>query len=178
MEESIRQDENIAEAAGGTAGALSSQADMSATDEGLTPDLVTLLDQAFGLPEKDWSQYSALTLAFIGDGVYDLIVRTILVKRADVQGEKLHYMKSKIVKAGAQANTIHALLPMLSREEESVYRRGHNSKPANNAKNASRKEYLDATGFEALVGYLYLQRRYERLYELIRAGLEKAGYKL
>lgn len=138
-------------------------------------DLVSMLDAAFQLPEKDWSQYSALTLAFIGDGVYDLIIRTILVKRADIQGQKLHRMKSSVVKAETQAETIHAILPLLTPEEASVFRRGHNAKPTNNAKNASREEYLDATGFEALVGYLYLQRRYERLLELIQKGLWDKG---
>ena len=143
-----------------------------------TEELVDLLDKAFQLPEKDWSQYSALTLAFIGDGVYDLIIRTILVKRADIQGRKLHRRKSQVVQAGTQADMIHALLSLLTPEEASVFRRGHNAKPTNNAKNASREEYLDATGFEALVGYLYLQRRYERLLELIQKGLELTGHKL
>lgn len=137
-----------------------------------------MLDAAYALPEKDWTQYSALTLAFIGDGVYDLIIRTILVKRVDMQGNKLHHKKAGIVKAETQAKTIRALLPVLTQEEAAVYRRGRNSKPANNAKNAGRREYLEATGFEALVGYLFLQRRYERLVELIRVGLKEAGINL
>ena len=132
----------------------------------------------FGLEEKDWSQYSPLTLAYIGDAVYDVVIRTILVKKSNCQAAKLHQKASSLVKAGTQAEMIQALLPHLTEEEEGVYRRGHNAKPYNTAKNAIRREYLEATGFEALMGYLYLKEEYGRMIDLIRLGLEESGHAL
>ena len=71
----------------------------------------------FGLEEKDWSQYSPLTLAYIGDAVYDVVIRTILVKKSNCQAAKLHQKASSLVKAGTQAEMIQALLPHLTEEE-------------------------------------------------------------
>lgn len=132
----------------------------------------------FGLQEKDWSQYSPLTLAYIGDAVYELVIRTVLVERTNCQTAKLHQRATSLVKAGAQAELIRVLLPHLTEEEAGVYRRGHNAKPYNTAKNATRREYLEATGFEALMGYLYLKKEYARLIHLIRLGLEESGHAL
>lgn len=136
------------------------------------------LEQVFALEEKDWSQYSPLTLAYIGDAVYDMIVRTVLVRRANTQTEKLHRQASALVKAEAQARVAAALQPCLSAQEQSVYRRGHNAKPYSTAKNASRRDYLEATGLEALIGYLYLKREYRRIIDLISRGMEECGYRL
>lgn len=136
------------------------------------------LAQCFRLPKRAWDQYSPLTLAYIGDAVYDVIIRTVLVKQANTQTAKLHQRASSLVKAGAQAEMIAALLPHLTEEEAGVYRRGHNAKPYNTAKNASRREYLEATGFEALVGYLYLKEDYQRLIDIIRLGLKESGHEL
>ncbi|MDO4475532.1 MAG: ribonuclease III domain-containing protein [Lachnospiraceae bacterium] len=133
------------------------------------------IDEVFGLKERDWSQYSPLTLAYIGDDVYDLIIRTIFVKQANRQVNKLHRLTAQLVRAKTQAAIVAAILPDLTEEEAAVYRRGHNSNPHTIAKNASRREYLEATGFEALIGYLYLQRRNERLLTLTRTGLERIG---
>ena len=82
------------------------------------------------------------------------------------------------MKAGTQAEMIQALRPPLTEEEERVYRRGHNAQPYNTAKNATRREYLEATGFEALVGYLYLKEEYSRMIDLIYLGLEESGHAL
>ena len=117
-------------------------------------DLTTLLDKLFDLPRRDYTQYSPLTLAYLGDAVFDLVVRTVLVRRVNMQAEKLHRLASSIVCASAQAEMIRALLPSLTDEELAVYRRGRGSKPYHTAKNASREDYLEATGFEALIGYL------------------------
>lgn len=136
------------------------------------------LSGRFDLEEKDWNQYSPLTLAYIGDAVYDVVIRTILVKKANCQTAKLHQKASSLVKAGTQAAMIQILLPHLTEEEAGVYRRGHNAKPYNTAKNASRKEYLEATGFEALIGYLYLKKEYGRMIDLIHLGLEESGHAL
>lgn len=135
-------------------------------------DLLPLLGSLFELPQRDYTQYSPLTLAYLGDAVFDLIVRTVLVRRVNMQAEKLHKKASSLVCAPAQAEMIHKLLPSLTEEERAVYRRGRGSKPMHTAKNASREQYLEATGFEALVGYLYLQGRYKRLLELIRQAAD------
>ena len=130
------------------------------------------LDETFRLSDKDWKMYSPLTLAYIGDAVYELIIRTIYVKQANCQTQKLHQRVTTCVSAKAQAKIAAALEPLLTEEEAAVFRRGRNSKPYTKAKNASMEEYLAATGFEALVGYLYLTREYERLNELVARGLE------
>lgn len=129
----------------------------------------------FALPLKDWKQYSPLALAYIGDAAYELIIRTIFVKRADMQVEKLHRKVTHCVSAKAQARMIASLLPELSEEEASVYRRGRNAKPYTKAKNATMAEYLEATGFEAVMGYLYLEERFDRMNELTARGLEALG---
>lgn len=130
------------------------------------------LDSVFGLSSKDWKLYSPLTLAYLGDAVYEMVIRTICVKRANMQTQKLHRKVTGYVSAKAQAKMMDALIGELTEEEESIYRRGRNSKPYTKAKNASMEEYLKATGFEALVGYLYLQKEYERMNALIAHGIE------
>ena len=130
------------------------------------------LDSVFGLSSKDWKLYSPLTLAYLGDAVYEMVIRTICVKRTNMQTQKLHRKVTGYVSAKAQAKMMGALIGELTEEEESIYRRGRNSKPYTKAKNASMEEYLKATGFEALVGYLYLQKEYERMNALIAHGIE------
>lgn len=141
----------------------------------MEPDLIACLEEAMELPEKDFSQYSPLTLAWLGDSVYDVIVRTLLTRKANKQAYKLHREASSMVCAKAQAAMITALQPFLSEQEAAIYRRGHNASPSHNAKNATRREYLEATGFEALVGFLYLQKDYRRMMELIKKGWELTG---
>lgn len=133
-------------------------------------DLASVLDRMMDLPKRDWSQYSPLTLAWIGDTVYDLIVRSILLKREKMQPDKLHKKASKVVNARAQAELIRSVRDKLSDREESIYRRGRNAKPAHKAKNADTREYLEATGFECLLGYLYLTGQNQRIMELILEG--------
>ena len=130
------------------------------------------LDSVFGLSSKDWKLYSPLTLAYLGDAVYEMVIRTICVKRTNMQTQKLHRKVTGYVSAKAQAKMMDALIGELTEEEESIYRRGRNSKPCTKAKNASMEEYLKATGFEALVGYLYLQKEDERMNALIAHGIE------
>lgn len=130
------------------------------------------LGSVFGLSSKDWKLYSPLTLAYLGDAVYEMVIRTICVKRTNMQTQKLHRKVTGYVSAKAQAKMMDALIGELTEEEESIYRRGRNSKPYTKAKNASMEEYLKATGFEALVGYLYLQKEYERMNALIAHGIE------
>ena len=128
----------------------------------------------FGLEEQDLRTYSPLTLAYIGDAIFELVVRTVLVERKNTQAEKLHKAATKIVKAETQALMIEALKEDLTEEELAVFKRGRNAKAVTRAKNATMSEYRRATGFEALMGYLYLKGDMERMIELIRLGVEKA----
>ena len=128
----------------------------------------------FGLVEQDIRTYSPLTLAYIGDAIFELVVRTVLVERKNTQAEKLHKAATKIVKAETQALLIEAVKDDLTEEELAVYKRGRNAKAVTRAKNATMSEYRRATGFEALMGYLYLKGDMERMIELIRLGVEKA----
>ena len=133
---------------------------------------VEYLKEEFQLEDQDLRTYSPLTLAYLGDAVYEMVIRTICVKRTNMQTQKLHRKVTGYVSAKAQAKMMDALIGELTEEEESIYRRGRNSKPYTKAKNASMEEYLKATGFEALVGYLYLQKEYERMNALIAHGIE------
>ncbi len=117
-------------------------------------------------------EYSPLTLAYIGDAVYDLIIRTLVVNKGNQQVQKLHKETITMVQASAQARMITALNDQLSEEEHAVYKRGRNAKSASPAKNQSISDYHKATGFEALLGYLYLKNDWKRMMELIKTGLE------
>ena len=128
----------------------------------------------FGLEEQDLRAYSPLTLAYIGDAIFELVVRTVLVERKNTQAEKLHKAATKIVKAETQALLIEAVKDDLTEEELAVYKRGRNAKAVTRAKNATMSEYRRATGFEALMGYLYLKGDMERMIKLIHLGVEKA----
>ena len=128
----------------------------------------------FGLEEQDLRTYSPLTLAYMGDAIFELVVRTVLVERKNTQAEKLHKAATKIVKAETQALLIEAVKDDLTEEELAVYKRGRNAKAVTRAKNATMSEYRRATGFEALMGYLYLKGDMERMIKLIRLGVEKA----
>ena len=128
----------------------------------------------FGLVEQDIRTYSPLTLAYIGDAIFELVVRTVLVERKNTQAEKLHKAATQIVKAETQARMIEALKESLTPEELSAYKRGRNAKAVTRAKNATMADYRKATGFEALMGYLYLKGEMERMIELIHLGVEKA----
>lgn len=134
------------------------------------------IEQMFGLQPKDVRTYSPLTLAFIGDGIYDLIIRTIVVGKGNTQANILHQKTSRMVKAGTQSAMMEHIEPLLSEEEAAVYKRGRNAKSATMAKNATMADYRRATGLEALCGYLYLTNRMTRILELVKAGLVKLGY--
>lgn len=131
------------------------------------------MKQEFSCEKKDIRTYSPLTLAFVGDCVFDLIIRTIIVERANRSPHDLHKMKSSIVKAKTQAELGEAIQELLNEDEQSVYRRGRNAKSQTTAKNASVGDYRKATALEALVGYLFLQNQEDRILFLVKAGLEK-----
>ena len=119
-----------------------------------------------GLAESEVRQMNALVLAYVGDTVYDLMVRTYLAEHYAGSAHKLHQMAIGYVSAHAQSDTLHRLLPELSEEEAAVYRRGRNTKSPTVPKNADVTEYRAATGLEALIGFLYLAGRFERLSQI------------
>ena len=129
------------------------------------------LNEKFGIEGKDIRTYSPLTLAYIGDAIFDVIIRSILVNKGNTAVNKLHKRASDIVKAGTQSAFIKALMDNLTEEEADIYRRGRNSKPHTKAKNATTMDYLDATGFD--VGYLYLTDNMDRICELVELGIER-----
>ena len=128
---------------------------------------------SFDLKEVDIRTYSPLTLAYIGDAVYDLIFRTMVVGRGNTSANKLHNKTIQYVKAPAQAKMIDLIMDDLTEEELIVYKRGRNAKPYSMAKNSSVAEYKKATGLEALTGYLYLEERMGRILELIQKGYRR-----
>ena len=129
------------------------------------------LKELFHLEDQDLRSYSPLTLAYIGDGVYELIIRTILVKKGNCPVNRLHKKASSLVKAGAQSAIMEVIEEKLTPEELSVYRRGRNAHSPTMAKHATMADYRRATGFEALMGYLYLKEDYTRMLILIRMGI-------
>lgn len=129
------------------------------------------LKELFHLEDQDLRSYSPLTLAYIGDGVYELIIRTILVKKGNCPVNRLHKKASSLVKAGAQSAIMEVIEEELTPEELSVYRRGRNAHSPTMAKHATMADYRRATGFEALMGYLYLKEDYTRILTLVRMGI-------
>lgn len=121
-------------------------------------------------------QYPPLVLAYVGDSVYEVYVRTrLLAENPDMPAHKLHRLAIRCVKAHAQSNSMIAVEPILTEEEEAVYKRGRNAKSATVPKNADVADYRRATGFEALVGYLYLKGENTRLEKIMEAAYENAA---
>ncbi len=129
----------------------------------------------FDLPSQDIHAYSPLTLAYIGDSIYDLVIRTMHVEEGNKSVNRLHYQTSRLVRAHAQSAMMEYLLPEMTDEETAVYKRGRNAKSYTMAKNATVADYRRATGFEALMGWLYLTDQTERMLALIEIGL--VGYR-
>lgn len=131
--------------------------------------------EALKLKEVEAREYSPLALAYLGDAVYELAIRTFVMNHGNTQVNKMHKRTAGLVKAEAQANFYKVLEEELSEEEKAVYRRGRNAKSVTMAKHATMKDYRMATGFEALMGYLYLTEQMERMAELLGHGLLKLG---
>ena len=137
--------------------------------------LLSKIKETFGCGEIDVRTYSPLALAFMGDCVFEIIIRTVVVERGNRRAEGLHKTKSAVVNAKVQAQMAEALLPELTEEELACYKRGRNAKSHSVARNAGVGEYRKATGLAALYGYLYLSGREDRLLELTKIGLEKVN---
>ena len=118
-------------------------------------------------------EISPITLAYIGDAVYELYIRSILVKGSpkknvnEINKETISY-----VKAQAQSETLHSIMESLTDEEKEVVRRGRNAKSGTVPKNANLAEYKHATAFECLIGYMYITREYDRLFEIIKKSVD------
>lgn len=113
-------------------------------------------------------QYSPLALAFLGDAVFSLIIRTVVLSQGSRQAEKLHNETNRIVRASMQAKLIDAMQPFLTDEEAAIYRRGRNANPHHKAHSATEEDYRKATALETLCGYLYLKGETVRFLQLLR----------
>ena len=133
----------------------------------------------FGITAPDLRQVPVLTLAYVGDSAYELILRTVFAETTTLHGKPLHDLVQNYVTARSQARIADGLLgeDAFSEEEAAIFRRGRNSHPETVSKHASMAEYMKATGLEALVGYLYLSGNIERAAELIRKGMPYAEEK-
>lgn len=123
------------------------------------------------LKDVDIRTYSPLTLAYIGDTVYEMVIRSVVVGRGNTTPNKLHNTCIRYSKAPSQAYIAESVMEEFTEAELSVYKRGRNSKPYTMAKNATIDEYKKATGLEAVVGYLYLSGQEERMLRLIHKGI-------
>jgi ribonuclease-3 family protein len=133
------------------------------------------IKEEFSIKEHDLRTFSPLTLAFIGDGIYDVVIRTLIVGEGNQAVNKMHKRASSMVKAEAQSEMILVLQDQLTDQEMTIFKRGRNAKSNSAAKNASIGDYRRATGFEALMGYLYLTDQTDRMLVLIKMGLIATG---
>jgi len=133
------------------------------------------IKNTFGTPDIDPNQYSPLTLAYMGDCAYEIVIRTLLVHKGNTHVDRLNKRASNLAKAATQSRIIGAVMECLTEEEVTIYKRGRNAKSYTSAKNASINDYRRATGFEALIGWLYLKGDFERMTEIIRMGFEAIG---
>ena len=130
------------------------------------------MQEVFQMKEVDVHSYSPLTLACIGDSIYDLIIKSLVINQGNRQVNKLHKETSMYVQASTQSLMMRAMQEELTEEEHAVYKRGRNAKSVSPAKNQSITDYRRATGFEALLGYLYLKKEWKRMLDLVKIGLD------
>ncbi|MBO4921071.1 MAG: ribonuclease III [Lachnospiraceae bacterium] len=120
---------------------------------------------------KDVRQIPALTLAYLGDAIYELVLRTMLVERGLSHVDSLNKKASGYAKAPTQAKIFRIIEESLSEEELGFYKRGRNAKSGSVAKSGTVMDYRMATGFESMLGYLYLSGKQERILELVMQGI-------
>lgn len=141
-------------------------------EKGIEWEFDFFMQELFQMREVDVREYSPLALAYMGDAVFDLVIKSLILNRGNKPVQKLHKETSAIVQASAQSRMMRVIQEKLTEEEHHIYKRGRNSKTVSPAKNQSVTDYRRATGFEALIGYLYLKREYQRMLELIKLGLD------
>ena len=123
--------------------------------------------------EKDIRTIAPLKLAYLGDAVFEIIIRTLTLDTTGGPVKNLHKKSSSLVNAASQAALAAAMLPLMTEEEASVFRHGRNAKTSSVAKHADIHDYRNATGLEALFGYLYLSDRMDRATELLKQAVTK-----
>lgn len=123
--------------------------------------------------EQELKLISPLTWAYVGDAVYELYIRNYLINSTNLKPHKLHIETIKYVKAKAQAEILNRIEPILTEEEKDVVRRGRNTQTHSAPKNADPADYMYATAFEALIGYLYLTKQEERLQEILELCIKR-----
>lgn len=134
-------------------------------------ELIKVVSDKF-LGNQNISMYSPAQLAYAGDAVYELLVRSYIINSQDTNVNKMHRLSVKFVKANAQAFLVKKLDCLLTEEEKRIVKRGRNAKVTSSPKNAELMDYRYATGFEALFGYLYLNNELDRLIELFNKSIE------
>ena len=125
------------------------------------------------LSEEEAKLKNPQVLAFIGDAVYSLYIRNLIVLNNEGKSGELHKLTTTFVKAKSQSDTIEKILPILTEKEQDIFRRGRNYKTQSVAKNSSIQEYHRATGFKAVLGYLYLSGQFERINEILKIGVNQ-----
>lgn len=141
-------------------------------EKGVVWQFDSYMQEIFQMKEVDPGTYSPLTLAYIGDSIYDLVIKSLVVNEGNKQVQKLHKATSTLVQASAQSKMMRRMQEHLTEEEHAVFKRGRNAKSVSPAKNQSITDYRRATGFEALMGYLYLKKEWKRMLDLIKIGLK------
>ena len=123
--------------------------------------------------EVDVNLLSPLTWAYVGDSVYELFIRNNLVNDTNLKPHKLHIKTIEFVKAKAQADILKGIMDELSDEEKDIVRRARNTQNHHLPKNADPDDYMYATAFEGLIGYLFLSKKDDRLKEILEKCLTK-----
>lgn len=129
--------------------------------------------EQFNFTENDINNMAPLVLAYIGDAVYEVFIRTLLISEGNTPVNVLHKRSINYVKAKAQSDIVHRLMEHLNQDELDVVRRGRNAKSGTIPKNADVTEYKYATGFESLIGYLYLKKDTTRLMEVLNMAISE-----
>ncbi len=141
-------------------------------EKGVEWQFDSYMQELFQMQDMDTKDYSPLVLAYIGDCIYDLIIKMLIINKGNKQVQKIHAETSSYVQAKTQSLMMRTMQGYLTEEEHAVYKRGRNAKSVSPAKNQSVTDYRRATGFEALLGYLYLEKEWKRLLELVKIGLD------
>mgnify|MGYP004502944077 CR=1 FL=1 len=136
-------------------------------------NLLSEIHSHFSHEERDVRSYSALTLAYLGDAVFEIIIRTLIVESTKGPVKNLHKRTSELVNAASQAELVSSIQDLLTEEELRAYRHGRNAKTSSVAKHADIHDYRNATGLEALFGYLFLTGQSGRAIELVKLGFKK-----
>ena len=127
------------------------------------------MQEIFQMKEVDIREYSPLALAYIGDCIFDLVIKSLVMNEGNKQVQKMHKETSSYVQASSQSKMMRTIQEHLTEE------RGRNAKSVSPAKNQSITDYRRATGFEALMGYLYLKKDWKRLLDLVKIGLDSVS---